>query len=235
MIDYVIDKNEIGTNHYQPYVYNPNFWSSMDEKFLTGSPERNCIDRLKVIDFNITDYSGSLLDIGCNIGFFCHYFAEKGLNTHGVDNDNHVKTKKFTDKGSIETANRLKEIYKHDNSLFTNVDYLSILDDNTNYDYIIYLSVWHHHFYGYSHNKNLNMFTKEKNIAILDKIINKTKKILFFEYDHKSITSYISVDELQKYLNDRGDIEFKIQNNIEQSQVKTTYQFNRNLYIITKK
>ena len=184
--DYDFKNQNLGENHYQPFIKNSLFWLFPDEIFFHGKYERNCIERLysikKFIEIN-NDNCKTLLDIGCNIGLFTFFFQNTGLNCKGIDNSVHVKVKKFTDKSSIEVANYLKNIY-NSYPTFLDGDYVEEIQKNCS-DITLFLSVFHHHFKGYGDDKTKQKLTIDQCERILKNVFNATNKILIFEYDHK--------------------------------------------------
>lgn len=47
--------------------------------------EHSCNDRLELLLPHLTVRSGRLLDIGCNLGFFCNGFEQQGLECTGIE------------------------------------------------------------------------------------------------------------------------------------------------------
>ena len=171
----------IKAKHYQPLVLDEKFWSTEDKKYLDDCGERLCLDRATIIFDSIGKKEGkSVLDIGCNIGFFCHFGQNRGLQMTGVENDIHQNVKKFTELSSVETAEKLNKIYGLDPE-FLNKDYIKVVEERK-FDYILYLSVWHHHLLGYGHTDFQRMITAEAEKIFL-KVWKATKTAMFFETD----------------------------------------------------
>lgn len=229
MTNYNIDYLEIGTNHYQPLVINSKFWKTLDKKFLHQGNERLSTDRLKIIQNELENaISGeTFFDIGCNIGLFCHFLnISKKLNTIGIDNNVHVNVKKFTTFSSIEIAKKLNYIY-NSNAKFIDGNYIDYI--NTSYDYINYLSVWHHHFVGYGNKKSEQKMTQNKCFEILENICINVNKKMFFEYDLK--ISQVSSEKILDFLQRFGSVK---QYSIIESSTVTNYNFDRKLYVLDK-
>lgn len=47
----------------------------------------DCIDRFEAIKDSLTFFEGSLLDVGANLGYFCHRFEELGFDCIGIEKD----------------------------------------------------------------------------------------------------------------------------------------------------
>jgi len=95
-------------------------------------------ERLDLL-INNYDFRGkTVLDVGCNIGYFGFELSKLGANYIGIDADN----------DSIKVANSLKDIYEVNNVEFYNLNYKedsirNILSKHENIDYIFFFSVNH--------------------------------------------------------------------------------------------
>jgi SAM-dependent methyltransferase len=227
------DLKNIGDGHYQPIPQYSEFWDKLEEKYLLdNNSERKNLNRIKVIlnDINKTkEENDTLLDIGCNIGLFSFIMQYNGLETTGIENDIHVKTKKFTDISATETSKKLSEIYNiYPN--FINGDYVNYLFKDCEirgFDYILYLSVWHHHFRGYGGSN----FQKVKNCEyILEKVIKTARKAVYFEIGYSSLKDYGYGSEkefLQKLHNIDKNIKATKMYNVEETSGTINYKFDR--------
>lgn len=174
--------NNLQGKHYQSLVLDSDFWQGYSEKFLAGG-ERICVDRIRAIFNEIgqlgEDCNDTLLDIGCNIGLFTFVAQNEGLKATGVENDIHTNVKKFTGLSSIDTAKKLVDIYKL-YPTFIEGDYITMLDKQ--WDYVLYLSVWHHHLLGYGHTdfQRMEVVEAEKKLA---QVWQATKRVMYFEID----------------------------------------------------
>ena len=173
--------------HYQPIINDDRAWKKIkkldfnipDEWVERG--ERDSFDRVKLLASDITS-KGTVLDIGCNIGFFAHVLQFLGNKVTGIDNDVHVEVKKFTEKSSIDTARSLNKKYKLDVE-FIEDDFVKYLEStDRQWDDVLFLSVFHHLFigYGYSDFKKLDSSEAVKILQLIDR---HTEKNLYFEMD----------------------------------------------------
>jgi SAM-dependent methyltransferase len=226
----------LGTNHYQPFVGDSDFWTCPDEKYLVGKCERSSLDRVACIrdilaGTKVLTGSGTALDIGCNIGLFTFLLQSIGLQATGVDNSAHVKVKKFTDRNSIEVANALKAIYGM-NPTFVDGDYLDFLSGKS-FDVTLYLSVWHHHFIGYG-SSDFQRYDAGRNEAILRKVFDSTRSLLIFEYDPGFCCApFNDLGNTIKLLESWGATVRRIDSSGEKSGV-VSYSFKRSLLEVRK-
>ena len=96
---------------------------------------RDCEDRWEVFSKYFPEEKGSVLDIGCNLGYFTFKSAEMGHFAHGIEYDNF----------NITSCNAIKSVTKSDNCVFIkhliDSDYTQTMP---HFDTIINLSVFHH-------------------------------------------------------------------------------------------
>jgi len=186
-----------GGVHYQPIVKDPGLWKDITDvdkewktltcRFIKGTAERPCLDRARLIHQDLLKNLGSfdgatLLDIGCNIGFFCHYFQSLGFVATGIDNNRHNQKQCFTIANSICVAKKLNKTYGLGCS-FHDVDAMQFLSEaNGPYDVVLLLSIIHHFFIGYSIGANQRDHLLEAH-EFLRTVARVTGKILYIEYD----------------------------------------------------
>jgi SAM-dependent methyltransferase len=164
--------------HYQPVYTTMN---PLGDVLLEG--ERKCIDRAEMILRDLSAIgitSGSLLDIGCNIGFFCHYFQSRGYSCTGYEDNSHVDIMQFTEKNSLETAEELSAHYGV-YPKFTGASALTLLQADHKFDVILCLSVAHHWFVGYGHSDKDKM-GDEVIEKILQSFCAMANKAIYFEF-----------------------------------------------------
>ena len=129
---------------------------------------RLCTDRAKVIDNVLQKYFNThktLLDIGCNTGWFCLHYQLNGIDTTGIDFDG----------GKIEFNKMLKDIFAS-NANFIEADVtIKYIQDMKQYDIVLALSVLHLYFIRY------NKVTTEYWIKLFTEICNKAKHIFIYE------------------------------------------------------
>lgn len=166
----------VARRHYQPVYTSIN---PIGEVLQEG--QRKCIDRADMIfrdlsTLGITD--GSLLDIGCNIGFFCHYFQSRGYSCTGYEDDSHGM--RIADKKSIEAAEELSghyDVYPK----FIAASALSVIESEAKFDVILCLSVAHHWFgeYGHSAIDGMRHYDVER---VLRSFYDMSKEVVYFEF-----------------------------------------------------
>ncbi len=120
--------------------------------------ENNSEERFKIIKDNLNKNTGTVLDIGANLGFFCHKFEDLGYSCHAVEirPSNIYFMKKLRD---IE-GKKFKIINK---SIFD-------LKNSKEFDIVIALNIFHH-------------FLREKKLYFkLIKFLKTLKlKVMFFQ------------------------------------------------------
>ena len=125
--------------------------------------EKSTFDRWQAIHEDLSLEKGTMVDIGCNVGFFTMKFAEKGFFSLGIDGDSE----------NIYVANLARQVGKVDQSAFMNCfltpDNVTDLPD---VDVITFFSVWHHW---------IGLYGLDKARAMLAVLWSKTKHSLYFE------------------------------------------------------
>jgi len=154
--------------------YQPLPWIGINNSRRT----QGTIERWDKMDQYLISNS-SVLDIGCDVGYFVFKSAEKGCLAWGVD-DNIF---------SNLIANYAKNKIKLSNSQF----FLQRIDDkNVNllprFDYIIFLSVFHHWCKEYGFDGASKM---------LSDLIKKTNKGLFFEMGQSEMGDKYNIPKIQ--------------------------------------
>jgi len=89
-------------------------------------------ERFELIKAHLPIRGGNLLDIGANLGYFCHKFEEEGFNCYAVESD--APNRYFLEKLKIAENRKFKIIY---GSIF---DYR----DTTDFDVVLALNIFHH-------------------------------------------------------------------------------------------
>lgn len=96
--------------------------------------DHNCYELMDVIKLHLVQKSGKMLDIGSNIGFFCHKFEDLGYHCYAVDLNPVVfqilERIKIAENKKFETFNK---------SIFE-LDFVK----NTKFDVILALNIFHH-------------------------------------------------------------------------------------------
>lgn len=174
-----------------------------DEAFnLIGRTERPCADRAWLIRDDMRPIVGHLdgatvLDIGCNVGFFCHFFASLGMKATGVENSQHNKYQRFSVRDSVQTANRMNHRYNL-TCEFISDDALSwVKEQKDSFDVVLLLSVIHHFFMGYPIGDYEHDPLEEARRFIAN-VARITRKVLYIE--HEDADSGVSAWELVEFL-----------------------------------
>ncbi|MCB9991204.1 MAG: DUF1698 domain-containing protein [Rhodospirillales bacterium] len=109
---------------YQPLYASPKAYTT-----------RDCHDRWTAIEPHLPQGPGSLLDIGCNLGFFTFKASEKEIMAFGVD----------ADPFYLMTCNAIKTTEKIDHIFFLKgmID-KKYLEQMPSYDTVFNFSVFHH-------------------------------------------------------------------------------------------
>jgi SAM-dependent methyltransferase len=164
--------------------------------------ERLCADRARLLrdDMRSTigELSGAtLLDIGCNVGFFCHFFSSLGMRTVGIDNSQHNRHLRLSLSNSVRTARHMNRRYGL-SCKFIEEDARKWMKHQTElFDVTLLLSVLHHFFLGYPMGEYEHDPMVEAKRFIED-ITRMTRKVLYLEYEDGE--SSVSVDELMDFL-----------------------------------
>ena len=111
-------------------LYQPVYGADTNKKLT-----RVCIDRWEAVQCHLPKKKGSVLDIGCNIGYFSFKFSEEGHFSYGVEH--HRK--------NILICSAIKHCTQVTNVSFLrhSVD-IDFLEKMPKYETIVNLSVFHH-------------------------------------------------------------------------------------------
>lgn len=175
------------------------YWRSLTTKYLFDAPQgeyqplprQKKYDRTLRADETIARWEHmneymqnfdikSLKDIGCCMGYFCHSAAEQGFQTFGFD-----RNLRFVSICNM-TSERMRLSEKEAFSLFNATPETIQFLPTT--DVTILLSVWHHWYFEFGYERALRM---------LQEIITKTEKILFFECGEEEIWEDFGFPELK--------------------------------------
>ena len=208
--------------YYQPVLIDKKFFVKFENKYLKDNSERDCTERLKTI-FNHLKGTGTILDIGCNIGLFTHAAQDKGFEATGIDNNKHTEVKRFCKTDSLEVAKELSIIYDIYPE-FVRGDYKEYIKQHK-FDYIFYLSVWHHHLVGYDKTNEY--------MQIFFDVIDSANKGIYFEIDPKHLKKInMSIDEFIKFVELKKNVKFELLGEVNEQSKVINYKFDRKLYYI---
>ena len=151
LVDYARSQEKLGGVLYHP-VTHPDLtdvFAHYDDK------------RFDLIKSHLPFRGGDLLDIGANLGYFCHRFEEEGFNCYAVET--YAPTVYFAEKLRIAENRRFKVI---GGSIF---DYR----EKSDFDVVLALNVFHH------------FLKTERNYQNLVSLLNRLRtRVMFFQTDH---------------------------------------------------
>ena len=127
------------------------------------------LGRWEAIRKEIKIKSGSVLDIGCNLGFFSLSLAEMGFYSIGIDmqHEFRVISEYAQKKAGIGNAAFSTMILSPDN-----------ISSLPTFDIVIFLSVWHHWIKRFGHERGMEMFRS---------IWEKTNHVLFIDIKEEAL------------------------------------------------
>lgn len=115
--------------------------------------ERICYDRFILMARDLwigkINPPASILDLGCNIGFFCHSFQSLGYETIGVENNIAQEVLGFSKQKPLDLAKQLSQRYNLFPQ-FIDDDLIATLKRIEKVDVILFLNILHHFFKGYA-------------------------------------------------------------------------------------
>lgn len=201
----------VGGMNYQPLLEDARAMmllsSSNDSKVDAPSrmrrrSERLCADRAKLLRDDMRSILGdlrgaTLLDIGCNVGFFCHFFSSLGMRATGVENGQHNRHQRFSLSNSVCTARKMNQRYNMDCEFIEDDAREWIVHQADRFDVVFLLSVLHHFFLGYPVG-DYEWDPLEEARRFMTDIARITDKILYIEYE--DVESSISVRELIDFM-----------------------------------
>lgn len=119
--------------------------------------------RWRAIQADLTSMTGSMLDIGCNVGFFAHQFAESGYLSFGIEGDpeNVYVANLARQAGKIEGFSVMQKYLDPEN-----------ISDLPTVDVITFFSVWHHW---------IGVYGLDGARDMLSELWNKTRRTMYFE------------------------------------------------------
>lgn len=186
---------------YQPMHLTKSDWQMIDngnlEPFLkqhfSKKLDRICIDRAIMIKNSAVTHLSlkgqTVLDLGCNTGFFSHYFARQGAVPTGIDSNSHNSVKGTTADAAISVIDSAKAMAKEYGvkATFVEADILEYLKTSPKFDIVLCLSLIHHFFnvyngYGVKSDTDVN--------EVFKLIASKAKKLLYLEIDHNTADKY---------------------------------------------
>ena len=129
---------------------------------LKSNEERSCYDRLEKIK-SIKLNFGSILDIGCNEGFFTYNLVDNDYFGLGIDED----------RNAIYIAESIVKLKEKKNISYLNLELtFDKIKKLPNCDTVVFLSVFHHW---------VNRYGKETSINMFSELCKKANKYIIFE------------------------------------------------------
>ena len=122
--------------------------------------QRDGEERFKIIKKNLTVQTGTLLDIGANLGYFCHKFEEEGFDCYALEEN----------RMCLYFLEKLKEVENRKFKIIPETLFEYKKNQEINFDVVLALSIFHH-------------FLERKDTYLnLIKLLKRLKtKELFFE------------------------------------------------------
>jgi len=129
------------------------------------------LKRWEAINNELRFAEGSVLDIGCDLGFFTFQMARRGFFCIGIESE----------AMPYHICNLIKEVGEFNNTVFVR----ATVDEQfcgklPTVDVIIFLSVFHH---------IVRQFGLETSTQLMLKLMQKTRKVLFFETGQSNETN----------------------------------------------
>lgn len=133
--------------------------------------------RWRAIQSDLTSPTGSMLDIGCNVGFFAHQFAELGYLSFGIegDSENVYVANLARQAGKIEGFS-VMEKYLDPENIF----------DLPTVDVITFFSVWHHW---------IGVYGLDAAREMLFVLWSKTQRTMYFEGGEDTEVDQLGIDQ----------------------------------------
>ena len=137
-------------------LYQPVFGQKISQKLI-----RECEDRWAVFSKYFPETKGSVLDIGCNLGYFSFKSAELGHFSYGIESDDF----------NITCCNAIKNANNIDNCVFVkNLLTPEDIKRMPHFDTVINLSVFHHW---------VKAFGAEQAQEMMQNLANKCNTLIF--------------------------------------------------------
>jgi 2-polyprenyl-3-methyl-5-hydroxy-6-metoxy-1,4-benzoquinol methylase len=150
LMDFAKDQAILGGALYQPATH-PD---------LSDIPSHYGDERFELIKSHLALREGDLLDIGSNLGYFCHRFEEEGFNCYAVERD--PATRYFLEGLRLAENRRFQVI---EGSIF---DYR----DKSEFDVVLALNIFHH------------FIKTERDYNRLVELLGRLRmKVMFFQAD----------------------------------------------------
>ncbi|GMQ81800.1 MAG: hypothetical protein BMS9Abin05_1236 [Rhodothermia bacterium] len=167
--------------------------------------ERLCVGRARILRDDMRSIIGelkgcTLLDIGCNVGFFCHFFASLEMRAVGIDNSQHNRCQRFSLSNSIRTARMLDRRYGLQCEFVEDDAREWVRHQTRHFDVTFLLSILHHFFIGYPVG-DYEHDPMEEAKRFIEDIARITRRVLYIEYEDGE--SRVSANELIELLRSR--------------------------------
>lgn len=145
--------------------------------------ERVCLDRFMMMARDLylfgPKHGATVLDLGCNIGFFCHSFQALGYKATGVENNIAQEVLEFSKRKPLDFAKELSERYKF-HPTFIDADLIDTLKTCKATDVMLFLNILHHFFRGYASQGNVSLQI-ETVTELLKLVCSKVNRVMYME------------------------------------------------------
>ena len=167
-------QNKLNVTH----NYQPNPFDARNKK-----KNRDSFDRYDAIFKNISNTPATLLDLGCNRGFFVLHASKQGIFSIGVDHD----------RFEILYARSVAEIYGVNKALFMHDEINEeLLNKLPQFEMVVCTSIFHHW---------VRIYGKESAFNMMQSIADRTSRYLVFETGQNNETE----TRFYKYLDFMGE------------------------------
>lgn len=187
-----------------------NNWSALYSEIIKGQFERIGLDRLLLIMDDIRRRYGrtngfSLLDVGCNNGFFSKGFAAFGNKVDSIDNY-------IINIQNLYSPFTLRNEQQEEPVCYEAIDIRDYLQNYSHktWDFVFLLSVAHQWEFGYAHSGE-GKFSEKEIRETLQRILSRTNKAIYYEcpYDEPGFEFNYGTKFIYKYLDNLLDYSIK--------------------------
>ena len=189
---------------YQPIVH-PDFVN------FPTHPFNNCHENMQNIKVHLTKKSGTMLDIGANLGFFSHKFEDIGYKCYAIESN--LNNFRILEKIRVAESKKFTAINK---SIFE-IEFIK----TTQFDVVLALNIFHHFL------KKRSLFNEFKEL-----LQNLRTKLMFFS------SALVGEDQMKNAYQNYSEstfVEFLLhQTSLSKSELIFAGRLNRHVYKLSK-